>query len=144
MTKDFLSKFPDFFFAHFFVFPYFPFFYFPSSGMRSLPNMLPSVKFPNFEMFPAFPAFPVFLEKIRGKNGKKNDYRRTFGLNFQIFFRAICCISVFSFFSPNIGMRSLPNISPSLKFPNFGKFPVFLGKKKIGKTGESCSVRTAL
>ena len=36
--------------------------------MRSLPNILPSVKFPNFGILP---AFPVFLGKKRGKFGQK-------------------------------------------------------------------------
>ena len=40
-------------------------------------------------------------------------------------------------------MRSLPNILPSVKFTNFGKFPVFLGKNRR-KFGKSCSLRTAL
>ena len=72
IENNFLSKFPDFFFAQFFVFPYFPFF-FPFIGTRSLPNILPSVKFPNFEMFAVFPAFPVFLGEKKRKNWKKKS-----------------------------------------------------------------------
>ena len=59
-----------FFFAQFLVFPYFPF-SLPNIGMRSLPNIMPSVKLLNFqtlEMFAVFSAFPVF----RGKNERKN------------------------------------------------------------------------
>ena len=44
LSKDFLSKSPGFCFAQFFVFPYFPLFFCPNIGMRSLPNILPSVK----------------------------------------------------------------------------------------------------
>ena len=64
LSEDFLSKFPHFFFANFLVFPYFPFF-FLHIGMRSLPNILPSVKFQNFEMF------PVFLGKKKREFGEK-------------------------------------------------------------------------
>ena len=39
--------------------------------MRSLPNILPSVKFQTLEILPVFPVFPVFLGKKRGKFGKK-------------------------------------------------------------------------
>ena len=40
--------------------------------MRSLPNILPLLKFQNLEMFPAVTAFPAFLgKKKRGKFGKK-------------------------------------------------------------------------
>ena len=35
--------------------------------MRSLPNMLPSVKFPNFGKVSCFSIFPVFLGKKKGK-----------------------------------------------------------------------------
>ena len=44
LSKDFLSKLPGVFFAQFFVFPYFSLFFCPNIGMRSLPNILPSVK----------------------------------------------------------------------------------------------------
>ena len=39
--------------------------------MRSLPDILPSLKFPNLEMFPVFPAFPVSLEKKKDKKLEK-------------------------------------------------------------------------
>ena len=68
MSKDFASKFPYFFSAQFFVFQHFPFF--PNIGML-VPNILPSVKFPNFGMCPVFPAFPVFLGEKERKIGKK-------------------------------------------------------------------------
>ena len=57
---------------------------------------------------------------------------------------------IFQFFFPNIGMRSLPNILPSVKFRNFGNFSCFscfscFSWKKKGKIwGKSCSIRTAL
>ena len=46
LSKYFLSKFPDIFSAQFFVLPYFK--KNPNIGMRSLPNIFPSVKFLNF------------------------------------------------------------------------------------------------
>ena len=39
--------------------------------MRSVPNILPSVKFPNVGKFPVFPAFPVFLRKKKEENQEK-------------------------------------------------------------------------
>ena len=39
--------------------------------MRSLPNILPSVKSPNLGIVSCFPVFPVFLGKKGGKFGKK-------------------------------------------------------------------------
>ena len=52
---------------------------------------------------------------------------------------------------PNIGKRSVPNILPSVKFPNFGNvscfscFFCFSWEKKEEKLGKkSCSIRTAL
>ena len=70
------------------------------------------------------------------------SFQRTFCLNFQFFFPAIFWISIFSFFFlPNIGMRRLPNILPSVKFPNFGNascfscFSCFSCEKKEEKFG---------
>ena len=55
-------------------------------------------------------------------------------------FRAIFCISIFPFF-PSIGMRSLPNILPSVKLPNFMNVSCFccitcFSWKKKGKFGK--------
>ena len=41
------------------------------------------------------------------------------------FFRAVFRISIFSFFFPKIKMRSVPNILPSVKFPNYGNISCF-------------------
>ena len=38
-------------------------FFFSNIGMRSLPNVLPSVKFPNFGTVSVSPAFLVFWKK---------------------------------------------------------------------------------
>ena len=70
LPKDFLSKFPGWGFAQFFVFPYFHFF-FPKYWMRSLPNILPSVKFHTLEMFLFFLLFLFFLEKKKKKIWEK-------------------------------------------------------------------------
>ena len=72
LSKEFLSKFPYFFFAQFFVFPYFPLF-FPNIGMRSLPNILPSVKFPNFGNASFFPWFSCFSWKKNVENLEKSS-----------------------------------------------------------------------
>ena len=70
---------------------------------------------------------------------------------FGFFLRGMFCIFIVSiFFLLDIGMRSLPDILPSVKFLNFGifyVFPVFscLSWKKQGETFEKgCSIRTVL
>ena len=97
---------------------------------------------------------------MRQTAGAGRSYRKTFvGRNFQILFSCNFGITIFSivFFS-NVGMRSVPNTLPSLKFPNFGNASCcpcfscfslfFLQKKKRRKSGkklfdtngpESCS-----
>ena len=48
---------------------------------------------------------------------------------FPVFFsRNFLHFHISLFFSPNIVMRSLPNILPSVKFPNFGNLSRFFGK----------------
>ena len=63
------------------------------------------------------------------------------------------CMSMFSFFFfPNVGMRCLPNILPSVNFPNFGKcvscFSCFCFSRKNATTfqilGKSCSITTLI
>ena len=99
----------------------------PTIGMRSVPNILPSVKFPNFGNVSCFSCFCCFSwEKREEKLEKKmfdkgRSYRRTLCLKFQIFFlRIFLYFHIFQFFFPTIRMRRLPNILPSVKFPNFG------------------------
>ena len=57
--------------------------------------------------------------------------RRTFCLNFDIFFRPIICISLFSIFFPKIGMRSL-----SERCFLFFLFFLFFLEEKRGKIGK--------
>ena len=52
MSKDFLSRFPDFFFR---ILEY-----------EAFQIFFPLLNFQTLEMFPVFPAFPVFLGKKRG------------------------------------------------------------------------------
>ena len=73
LSKDVMSKFPDFFCA-FFCVSIFSFF-FPNTGMRSLPNIIffPLLNVQTLEIFPVLPAFPVFLGKKKKRKiwGKK-------------------------------------------------------------------------
>ena len=80
---------------------------------------------------------------------KGRSYRRTFCLNFHFFFAQFFVFPYVLFSFPSIGLRSLPNVSPSVEFPNFGNvacfscFSCFLGKKR-GRFRKCCSIRTAL
>ena len=92
LSEDFWSKFPDFFSRIFFVFravfieglsSKFPDFFshnfclsyflsvFPNIGMRSLPNILPSAKFPNFGNVSCFSCFSCFSTKKKEENLEK-------------------------------------------------------------------------
>ena len=79
LPKDFLSKFPYIFFARFVVFPYFPIFP-PEIGMRSLPNILPSNKFPNLVNASCFPCVSCFSSNKKEENllDKNGPLRRLF------------------------------------------------------------------
>ena len=64
------------------------------------------------------------------------SYRRTFCLNFQNFFsRNFLYFHIFQFFF-HIGMRSVPNILPYVKFPKFGNVSCFSWKTKEEKLGK--------
>ena len=90
---------------------------------------------------------PNISRKYKGRS-----YRRILCLKFHFFFRAIFLnFRIFHYSAPTIGMRSVPNILPSVKFPNFGNvscfscFFCFSWEKKEEKLGKkSCSIRTAL
>ena len=73
-SKDFLSNFPDFFFS-LAIFLYFHTFHFfsPNIGLRSVQNILPSVKFPNFEnvKYPNFENVSCFSWKTKEENLEK-------------------------------------------------------------------------
>ena len=73
LSKDFSSQFIEKNRA-IFAFPYFPFF-FPNIGMRSLPNILPSVEFPCFGNASCFSCFSCFAWKKRRKIGKSWSIR---------------------------------------------------------------------
>ena len=113
-------------------FLYFHTWYYPTKklnmGMRSLQNILPSVRFPNFGNV-SCSFFSVFLKKKRSqiyeklvdKNGP--FLSKDFLSKFPCFFAQLFVFPFF-FFNPNIRMRSLPNILP----PVFPYFCVFLEK----------------
>ena len=69
------SKFPDFVFVQFWYYHIFHCF-FSNVGMRSVPNTLPSLKFPNFGNASCCPCFSCFFlfflpKKKRRKSGQK-------------------------------------------------------------------------
>ena len=146
----------QFFFRAFFLYFHIFRFFFEILECEVTQIFCPLLNFQTLEFFPVFPSFLVFLGK-KEENLQKScsirtgrSYPRTFCLNFQGFFRAIFCISIFSIFFPNIGMRSHPNILPSIKFPNFGNvscysiFSCLSWKRKRKFRKKSCSIRTAL
>ena len=127
--------------------------------MRSLPNILPSVKFPNFGNFSYFSCLSCSWKKKRGNFGKKlldkNGPKVLIeGLlsKFPGYFSRNCFVFPYfpSFFSKYWNAKpskyfalSLLNFQTLEMFPVFPAFPVFIGKKRV-KFGKSCSIRTAL
>ena len=59
LSKDFLSKFPDFFFAQFFL--YFHVLFFQILECEVFQIFCPLLNFQTLEVFPVFRAIPVFL-----------------------------------------------------------------------------------
>ena len=78
LSKDALSKFPVLFFAFFFLFSQIFTKTFPYTGMRSLPNIFPSVEFQILEMLPTVVLlhFLFSFEKKEEKLGKKRSSTR--------------------------------------------------------------------
>ena len=72
LPKDFLSKFPDFFFRAFSCISIFIFLFFSKYWNAKLSKIFcPLLNFHTLEMSPVFPAFPAFLVKKRRKIWKK-------------------------------------------------------------------------
>ena len=117
LSKDVLSKFPDFFSRNFVYFHVFRML-FPNIGMRSVPNILPCVKFQSIGNVLCFSCFSCFC---RGKKKENLD--------------KICLIGTgreaFQIFCPMLMLEMFPTSPAS----------VFLGQKKRGKIRKSCSIR---
>ena len=118
LSKDVLSKFPDFFSRNFVYFHVFRML-FPNIGMRSVPNILPCVKFQSIGNVLCFSCFSCFC---RGKKKENLD--------------KICLIGTgreaFQIFCPMLNVGNVPYFSCFF----------FSSKKKEEKLEKkSCSIR---
>ena len=96
------------------------------------------------------PQIDLFSELVQSMPIGRS-YRRTFCLNFQIFFRGMFLyLHIFQTFFQILECEAFQIFCPLLNFqalemfPVYPAFPDFLGKKRGKIRGKSCSIRTAL